>query len=354
MAITTQSRRPARSSQRQPRLRPLLAALALGLLITILAFILWRLRPQSTTPTYLGPVEHVASGGGGAHASLLFIAQDQGFFRTHGLDVTVTNYDSGPPALADLLSGKLDTAMAADFAGVRNSFNGEDLKILATMSKSDAFSLIVRTDHGLHQAADLKGKKIGVTRKTVGEFYLGQYLTFNNLKLSDITIVDQPQATLRASVAAGTIDAAVLFEPSAYQARNRLGAQGAAWAIQSGQSIYSLLYTTGAFVQAHPNISKRYLAALIQAEQYLQDHATSARAIIARRLHYDNAYISYMWPKFQFDISLDQELLINMDDEARWAIENHLTTSTQVPNYLRLIDLEPLNTLDPRRITIIR
>lgn len=168
----------------------------------------WLQHRQASVPTYTGPVERVTTGLIGEYAALILIAQDQGYFKAAGLDVTLKDYSSGPAALADLLAGKLDTAMGADFAGVRNSFAGEDLKILAIMSKAEAFDMIARRDHDISTIADLKGKQIGVTRKTVGEFYLGQFLTFNKLSLSDVSIIDLPQPDLLER-----LKAAVLMRP---------------------------------------------------------------------------------------------------------------------------------------------
>ncbi len=328
----------------------------IGLIVLGLAgsLAIWWQQRTSAVPEYTGPVERISTGLIGEYAALILIAQDQGYFRAAGLDVAITEYPSGPAAVADLLAGKLDTAMGADFAGVRNSFAGQDLKILATMSKSEAFFMVARRDHGINTEADLKGKKIGVTRKTVGEFYVGQFLTFNKLALRDVTIVDLPQQDLVEAVKAGHIDAAVLFEPNAYRAGSLLGSNAVRWSVQSGQSIYALLYGTSKLTTQRPQVIKRYLQAAVQAEQFVKTHDAEARSIVAKRLGYDAAYIDYIWPKFNFTVSLDQELLLNMDDEARWAIENNLTTSTKPPNYLRMLYLPALEAVKPEGITIIR
>jgi NitT/TauT family transport system substrate-binding protein len=344
-------------SRRSPKFRfsrrLLLALGVVGLAGVLGAWGLW-LQARGTQPTYVGPVEHISTGLIGEYAALVFIAEDQGYFREAGLNVTIKEYPSGPAAVADLLAGKLDTAMGSDFAGVRNSFAGEDLRILATMSKSEAFDMISRRDHGIQTIADLKGKRIGVTRKTVGEFYLGQFLTFNNLGASEVTVVDLTQEKLVEALQNGQVDAAVLFEPNAYQAKSRLGAQAVRWSVQSDQNIYSLLYSTSKLTTQRPQAIERYLRAVVRAERFVAGHDAQARMIIARRLNYDDDYLDYIWPKFNFTVSLDQELLLNMDDEARWVIENQLTASHKPPNYLRLMYLPGLEAVKPEGVTIIR
>ena len=43
-----------------------------------------------------------------------------------------------------------------------------------------------------------------------------------------------------------------------------------------------------------------------------------------------------------------------MEDEARWAIENHLTDATKTPNYFRLIYFDALQAVNPEAITVVR
>lgn len=338
------------SSGRLPR-RALLWGVAL-FCATLIAACVWLLQPHNP-PRYTGPTESMSTGLIGEYAALILIAQDQGYFSENGLNVSLTEYASGPEALDALWAGKVDTAMASDFAGVRNSFNSEDLKILATMSKSEAFFMIANKDKGITSTANLKGKKVGITQKTVGEFYLGQFLTFNNLAQNDIKIADMPQADLVDAVATGKIDAAVLFEPNAHTAESRLGEKAVRWSVQSEQNLYSSLYSTGKFTREHPEAIARYMRAVVQAEQFVQAHDSEARAIVARRLKYDDAYIAFIWPKFKFEVSLEQELLLNMDDEARWAIDHKLTTVQKAPNYLRLVYFDGLEAVKPEGITII-
>jgi NitT/TauT family transport system substrate-binding protein len=342
-----------RDAAKKMRSKQIIAVL---LVITLLIGGIWALKilNKPSAPKFTGPVENISTGLIAEYAALILIAKEKGYFDEYGLNVTVTEYPSGPAALSDLLAGKLDTAMASDFAGVRNSFKNEDIRILANMSKSEAFFMIARADRGIKSAADISGKRIGITRKTVGEYYIGQFLTFNRLSQQDITVVDMPQAELADAVSKGTIDAAVLFEPNAYLAVQRLGDTAVRIPIQSGQEINSLLYSSGKLIRERPQAIERYLKAVVAAEEYVAQHNDEAKQLVGRRLKYDDAYIGYIWPQFSFVVSMEQELLLAMDDEAQWTIENKLTDAMQTPNYLRFIYLDGLETVKPSSITIIR
>jgi NitT/TauT family transport system substrate-binding protein len=40
-----------------------------------------------------------------------------------------------------------------------------------------------------------------------------------------------------------------------------------------------------------------------------------------------------VWSQNQFSLSLDQSLIVAMEDEARWMIKNSLTGEKQVPDF---------------------
>lgn len=309
---------------------------------------------KANKPKYSGPVENVSTGIVGEYAALILIADQQGYFNEYGLNVTVKEYPSGPDTLNDLLNNKLDMAVASDFAGVRNSFTSQNFKILANLSKSEAFYLVANKDRGISHVEDLKGKKIGITQATVGEFFLSQFLILNNLSNRDIKLVSLPQSDLVKAVGNGQIDAAVLFEPNAYQAQAALGTKAVQMSIQSSRTIYSLLYGTDKLISERPEVIARYMKALVEAENFIKKHDSEARDIVKQRLNYDDTYINYIWPKFSFEATLDQELLLNLDDEARWVIQNRLTTATKSPNYLHMIYFNGLNGAKPEGISIIR
>lgn len=328
--------------------------LGISVILAIGAASWFRYKNTLLPAKYNGPVEDIRTGLIGEYATLILIAENKGYFKENGLNVTIKEYPSGPASLADLWKGNLDLAMASEFAGVSDNLNGQDVRILATLSKSEAFFLLARKDHGISEASSLKGKKIGITRKTVGEFFLGQFLSFNSLSPRDIQIIDMPPADLVDALTNGRLDVAVLFEPVAYKANMLLGDKALRLPVQSGQAINSVLHGTSKLSNERPEALKRYMRALVQAEAFVKTHDTEAKDIVARRLNYDDAYIDYIWPNFKFGLSLDQELLIIMDDQARWAIDNKLSPAIKVPNHLHLFDFRPLEAVKPEGITVIR
>lgn len=330
----------------------LIAAGLAALLVTTTVFQF--LSKQSSHSKSILPVEHVTTGNVGEYSTLSIIADQKGYFRENGLDVGMQDYESGPAAIADLLAGKIDTATAADFVGVSNSFNNEPLRILATQMRAYSFFLVVRKDHGILSPTDLKGKKIGVTRTTAGEFYLGQYLILNKLQLTDVTLVYDSPENLKNLLVDNKLDGAVTFDPHIHDIQVLLKKNALVLPVQGNQRLSSLFYGTEKLIKERPEVVKRYLRALTQAEDYILEHNEDARKTVGDYLHYDDAYMQTVWSHFMVDLSLDQDLLISMEDQARWAIENKRTPAKKVPDYLNIIYFDGLEAVKPDGITIIR
>lgn len=302
--------------------------------------------------TYTGSFENIRIGNVGVYSIFNLIAEDKGFFKNNGLNAQVTEFSSGPESLAGLLAGKTDINIAADFVGVRNIFDHPDLRILAQANQHRIFQLAARKDK-IATPSNLKGKKIGVTKNSAGEYFLGNFLANNNLKIEDVKRVDLTPLEMITQVEDGRIDAMVVFEPHVYNLKKKLGQNFISWDIQGEQNISALVYTTQAFIDKNPEVVTRYLRALVDAEKYYQTHTEETKELVAKKFQYDKDYIEYSWPKLTHRITLNQELLLSMEGEARWTIEHKLTDKTSVPNYLDFIRFDFLNKIKPEAVTII-
>lgn len=302
-----------------------------------------------------GPVEAINLGAyAGDTASLIWVAQDQGYFSANGLDVTIKEYEAGKLAADVLLAGEVDIATAAEFVLVSNSFVHEDLRVLGAIATARVVELVARIDRGIQQPSDLSGKSIGVTRKSAGEFFLGRFLLSHGLALTDVEIADLSPSDIVEAISNAEIDAALTWDPNIYEIKNRLGENAISWPGQSGQDFYFILIGREEWVETHSSAVERFLTALVQAEEFVETNNEAAQQLIAELFDLETAYVQYVWPKHHFVLSLPQALIMAMEDEARWRIENNLTDKTAVPNYLDFIYWDALEAVKPEAVTVIR
>jgi NitT/TauT family transport system substrate-binding protein len=286
--------------------------------------------------------------------ALFYIAQAQNFFAFNGLQVILKeNYDSGATATAGMLNGEADIASATEFLIARQILNKKDLIGFGTIARYENTFIFWRTDSGIKTIGDLKGKKIGVPLQTIAEFYLGRTLDLNGMNIQQVTLVDVKAAESEKALVNEEVDAVVTWEPWVSQINQNMGQEVIVRALQSNQYAYWNLVSTTDWTNTHSSTIARLLKSLIQAEGYIASHPNEAKAIVQKRMNLDEAYMKTVWPRYQISLSLDQSLIVAMEDEARWMIANNLTTEKQVPNFLDYIYVNGLEAVKPDAVNII-
>jgi NitT/TauT family transport system substrate-binding protein len=286
--------------------------------------------------------------------ALVYIAQEKKFFTDNDLDITLKNYDSGASAAVGMLNGETDIALAAEFPIVRHVLDKEDVLDFGTITKYENTYIIWWTGRGIDSIIDLKGKKIGVTLTTISEFYLGRTLDLNGMSIHQVTLVDTKAADAEKALLDGEIDAVVTWEPWASQIKQRLAEKVTVHAAQSDQYAYWNLVSTAGWTGNNADIIKRLLKSLVRAEAYIYDHQDEAKTIVRKKMDFNKEYLETIWPHYQFAVSLDQSLIVAMEDEARWMISNKMTADEQVPDFTSYIYEDILKEIRPEAVNIIR
>lgn len=284
-------------------------------------------------------------------AALIYIAEDEGFFSRNGLNVTLKDYDSTSAAIDGLLNNEVDISGSPEFTVVGDVFDKENIRVIGCIDKFQTTYIIGRRDKGIEGVSDLKGKKIGVHRGGIGEFYLGRFLDLHGISLKDVTITDMPPSQWVQAISNGSVDALI---GGAYidQIQERLDGKIVLWPAQSSQSGYWVISCRSEWAASHPGQINKLLRSLDQAEEYTTNHPEGAMAIVQRKMNYTERYMSTAWPNHQFSLTLDQSLLIAMNDEGRWMINNNLTRERMMPDFRDCIYAKGLEQVKPESVNI--
>jgi NitT/TauT family transport system substrate-binding protein len=326
-----------------------LIVLAVILMLVILVFVPF----QPEQPPV--PAESlIIASGSPEFSALTLVADKKGFFARHGLNVTIKDFSTGLLAVNELFAGTADLASAAEFVGVTKSYSAPDLRIIASTAQIDAIAIVIRGDRGITSPADLRGKTIAVPRGTQAEFFLGKYLMLNGIEYHDIEVQNLQPAQLIGSVINGTSDGAIIWEPYVYTLEKSLGPNGMTWPAQVGQRFYWITYTRSDVLEKRPGSLIRYLQALIDAEDYVYDHKDDAKTILKERINRTGEYIDRLWEKNRYLVSLDQGLVLTMEEEVRWMKANNLTGGKEPPSCLTVISPKALLEVRPESVTIIQ
>jgi NitT/TauT family transport system substrate-binding protein len=308
-----------------------------------------------TRNDYSGKVETITIGRNPNETnSLLFIAEAWGLFATNGIQVVFKNYLSGAAAAEGLLKGEVDLATCAEFVTVGKVLKNENIRIITGINKFENVYIVGRIDKGIRSIADLKGKRIGLPRGTSPEFYLGRFLELRGLNIRQVNLVDVSPAQSVEALASGNVDAVAVFQPYPFRIKKKMGDQVVIWPAQSGQMAYFTVIGKDTWLGNHREAVIRLLKSLVQAENYLAGHPEEAKAMVKKRLQYEEAYINTIWGEHRFSVSLDQGLIVAMEDEARWMIRNGLTPEKNMPDFLAHIYIDGLKKVKPAAVNIIR
>ena len=276
-------------------------------------------------------------------STLIHVAANKGYFSNQGLDVQPLIHSFGKAALQSVLDGKADFATVAETPVMFSVLKGDKIFAIANIESSSVNNaLLARPDAGIVKAADLKGKRIGFTPGTTSDFFLDSFLTAQGLTRKEITPVPLTPNEMQEALQTRKVDAVSSWNYTLTQIKHQLGAQAV---IFYDRQIYTETFNIAAmqdFVQRNPQAVTRFLRALIQAEDFVAKNPQEAQDIMAAAIKVDKELVREVWDAFNYQVRLEQNLLITLEDETRWAMKNKLTDKTVMPNYKDYIHVESL------------
>lgn len=143
----------------------------------------------------------------------------------YNLKVEERMFPKGPDIMPAIVAGDIDIAALASDGAISGRANGVPIYTVAGFAKGGA-RIVAGVDTGIKAMADLKGRKVGVTRGGAHELLLYAELEKAGLSWSDkpgkdVHIVFLAFADLNQALAAKQIDAMCQSEPQSSQALNK-------------------------------------------------------------------------------------------------------------------------------------
>jgi sulfonate transport system substrate-binding protein len=223
-----------------------------------------------------------------------------------GVTVHWDVFMSGPPLLEALNVGAIDvTADVADTVPIFAQAAGAKLIYLAQEAPSpSAQGILVPGNSPLKTVADLKGKKVAVTKGTGGHYLLISALKHAGLTFKDITPVYLSPSDGRAAFESNNVDAWVTWDPffaaGQQQAKARVLANG-----EGGVSLYQRYYlgSTG-FAAARPDVIAVIFQKLQETGKWVKAHPADAAALLKPIWGLDTAIIEQMDGRRSYDVRL--------------------------------------------------
>jgi NitT/TauT family transport system substrate-binding protein len=324
----------------------------LHITIVFILFVIAGCNSQTTLPKLDGKITIGAYTG--EVAALVWIAKEKGFFDAFGLDIEIKEFSAGKLASDALTTGDVDIITCTEFVFVKKSFDDPDLRIMGTISTYQIMWIVGRKDHNIISQDDLKGKTIGVTMGSSGEYYLGQFLLANKMNFNDITIVDLTPSKLVESIIKGKIDAAITWQPNVKTIQKILGNNIVSFEAQRGQNSYFILLSNKNWIASHPQHTARLMQSLALSENWVNMHPEETKESLSKLFLLDQEYMNHIWEVMNIRLSFPQALVVAMDGEKRWLVNKGSVKTLELPDYTDFLYVDAIETVKKHDVTVIK
>ncbi|MET0537293.1 MAG: ABC transporter substrate-binding protein [Xanthobacteraceae bacterium] len=145
----------------------------------------------------------------------LTICERLGYFKEHGLDVSINDFRGGSQSLMALVGGSVDVVTGAYEHLIRMQAKGQDIRAVIELGRFPGIVVGVRKEKAYTSAADLKGMKVGVSAPgSSTNFFVMYMMSKTGLKPTDAAYIGVgigPSAV--AAIKKGEIDALSNLDP---------------------------------------------------------------------------------------------------------------------------------------------
>jgi len=234
---------------------------------------------------------HIAVGGKALTYYLpLTIAEQLGFFKDEGLDVTVSDFAGGSRSLQAVIGGSADVVSGAFEHTINLQSKKQAFRAFVLQGRAPMIGLGVSTKTLPHyqQASDLRGKKIGVTAPgSSTNMLVSFFLAKHGIKISEVSIIGVGGgAGAVTALRSGQVDAISHLDPvlSMLEATDDIKLAVDTRSLADTQAVFggnmpaACLYAPQAFVSANPNTCQALANAMVRADKWIQKHGPEAVA----------------------------------------------------------------------------
>ncbi len=196
----------------------------------------------------------------------LWIASDAGYFKKHGLDVTV-RYLPAQEGVPALLTSQVQMAGIGASDAASAQAQGAKLKLVATLTPIYTFQFWARPQYTT--ASTLKGQRVAIT-STTGSLYAATVLALKELGMttSDVAMTPLGGVTnVNSSLLAGSVVAAASHPPATYQFQRAGLVDLVDLAKRRIPSVSAGLWVTQTYVDAHRAIVQNVVDSIVEALQ---------------------------------------------------------------------------------------
>src|ERR1700692_453054 len=187
-------------------------------------------------------------------------------FDKDGISIVWVQSAGSNKALEFLNAGSIDFGSTAGSAALGGRNHGNPIKSIYVYSRPEWTALVTTKDSKIASVADLKGKRVAVTRGTDPHIFLVRALLGAGLSEKDITPVLLQHADGKTALIRGDVDAWAGLDPMMAQAEIEDGAK--LFFRKADANSWGILNVREQFLKDNPDVVRRVLAVYEEARKY--------------------------------------------------------------------------------------
>lgn len=220
----------------------------------------------------------------------LFIAENQGYFAEYGYEPEIIIMEDESAYGSALVSNSIDALGQVLDRDIIQYAAGAPEQYVCTMDASTGGDGLVATAE-IQTVDDLAGKTVALDKSATSYFFFLQLLADSNITESDIQIVEMGNDEAGEAFIAGSVDAAVTWEPQLSNCSLRKGGHILVSSADYPKAIIDVLTVNSNFLTAHPGAAQDLLEIWNRSIDYLNENPDEGYKIMAEGLDLDVAEV---------------------------------------------------------------
>lgn len=231
-----------------------------------------------------------------------YIAEQQGLFKKHGVDVELVPIANGSAGISALQGGSLDVTLAIPSWAMSADERGFGLvevyqNEIAHATPPDSGGMLVAKSSPITKVSELAGKTVAVNALQSGEVLMARDVFAKaGVPLANVRFVEIPYPAMAAALERNQVQAAVAIDPFTTMIQSSGAGRVISWVYTEtipGQPI-GAFWTKRAFAEKNGDALARFAAAMDEAMRYLQADPKRARTLIAQYTGLPAKYVEAM------------------------------------------------------------
>ncbi|MGI2260092.1 ABC transporter substrate-binding protein [Shewanella sp. GXUN23E] len=275
----------------------------------------------------------------------LLIADEMGMFQEEHLSVTIDMCNGGNQCFQMMADGQADLATCSTSVAMFRAFTPDQFQIFGSFATSgNDIKLIARKQKSLTSLGQLRQFRAGVVKGSASEYFFDSLMILGGDSAAPIQKHYYPPEQLAQALSDNQVDVVSIWEPWSYLL---LKSQPDAELLDT-KGLYQLSFNlAGKPITSQTQLDKlvALFKALEKANVFISEHPARAKAILSARLGVQTDQIDWGWDDYHFQISMGNQLLSSLEDQAQWAVQSGVIEARLPPDFRTLIDPRPLNLL---------